>query len=46
MQDQTDFHADVNKYVCKKVYGYGTPLDNDRDYSTCMKPQLTPADLQ
>lgn len=46
MQDQVDFQADVKKYICKKVYGYGTPLDSDSAFSTCMKPRLTITDLQ
>lgn len=46
IQDQEGFQADVTKYICKKVYGYGTPLDNDREFSTCMKPSLTITDLQ
>lgn len=46
MQDQIDFQADVHKYICKKVYGYGTPLDSDNAFSTCMKPRLTITDIQ
>ncbi|MEP7162944.1 MAG: hypothetical protein ABI747_04275 [Candidatus Moraniibacteriota bacterium] len=45
MQDKIDYKEDVKKFICKRVFGYGTPLDSEEAYSTCMKPRLVPTDL-